>query len=87
MTVRHLKSVEDVELKALDVAPEGTAPYHRHPHAHEGIVIAGQGALRLADRREPLEPGRVFSVRPGEQHAIECRGPVALRFVCMDCFV
>ena len=85
--VRHLKRVEDVELKVLDVEPGGSTPYHRHPHAHQGVVVAGQGAVRLRDRREPLEPGSVFFVRPNEQHAIECRGERPLRFVCMDCFV
>ena len=87
VAIRHLKSVEDVELKVLDVEPGGSTPYHRHPHAHQGVVVAGQGAVRLADRREPLEPGSVFFVRPNEQHAIECRGEAPLRFVCMDCFV
>lgn len=87
VAVRHLKSVEDVELKVLDVAPGGSTPYHRHVHAHEGVVVAGQGALRLADRTERLEPGHVFFVRPNEEHAVQCRGDGPLRFVCMDCFV
>ena len=87
VTVRHLKSVEDVQLKVLDVEPGGSTPWHRHPQAHEGVVVAGEGALRLEDRTEPLEPGHVFFVRPGEQHAIQCRGEAPLRFVCMDCFV
>ncbi len=87
VTVRHLKSVEDVQLKVLDVEPGGSTPWHRHPQAHEGVVVAGEGALRLEDRTEALEPGHVFFVRPNEQHAVQCRGDVPLRFVCMDCFV
>ena len=87
VTVRHLKSVEDVQLKVLDVEPGGSTPWHRHPQAHEGVVVAGEGTLRLEDRTEPLGPGHVFFVRPGEQHAIQCRGDIPLRFVCMDCFV
>jgi arsenite methyltransferase len=87
VTVRHLKTVEDVQLKVLDVEPGGSTPYHVHPHAHQGVVVGGVGALRLAGGARPLEPGDVFYVRPNEQHAIENRGTDALRFVCMDCFV
>jgi len=87
VTVRHLKSVEDVQLKVLDVEPRGSTPWHRNPQAHEGVVVADNGALRLEDRMEPLETGSVFFVRPNEQHAVQCRGEVPLRFVCMDCFV
>lgn len=87
VAIRHLKSVEDVELKVLDVEPGGSTPYHRHPHAHQGVVVAGEGALRLDDRTEPLEVGHVFFVRPNEEHAVQCRGGTPLRFVCMDCFV
>lgn len=87
VVVRRLKQVEDVDLKVLDVEPGGSTPHHRHPHAHEGVVVEGHGALRLATGRVPLEPGSVFFVRPQEAHAVECHGEVALRFVCMDCFV
>jgi arsenite methyltransferase len=87
VTVRHLKSVEDVQLKVLDVEPGGSTPWHRHPQAHQGVVVAGEGALRLEDRTEPLGAGHVFFVRPNEQHAVQCRGEAPLRFVCMDCFV
>jgi arsenite methyltransferase len=87
VTVRHLKEVDDVHLKALDVEPGGSTPFHRHPHAHEGVVVEGSGALRLADGRTPLVAGTVFSVRPNEAHAIEGAPVTGLRFVCMDCFV
>jgi arsenite methyltransferase len=87
VAVRPLKRVEDVELKVLDVEPGGSTPYHRHPHAHQGVVVSGHGAVRLVEGHVPLEPGSVFYVRPNEQHAIECRADVPLRFVCMDCFV
>lgn len=88
VTVRQLKRVDDVSLKVLDVEPGGSTPFHTHPHAHEGVVISGQGALRLRDRSEPLGPGDVFTVNPNAPHAITNRdGTAPLRFVCMDCFI
>jgi arsenite methyltransferase len=87
VTVRHLKTVEDIQLKVLDVEPGGATPHHIHPHAHEGIVVAGVGALELDGGDEPLEAGSVFSVAPTDRHRIANRGPQPLRFVCMDCFV
>lgn len=88
VTVRQLKRVDDVSLKVLDVEPGGSTPFHTHPHAHEGVVISGQGALRLGDRSEPLGPGDVFTVNPNAPHAITNRdGAGPLRFVCMDCFI
>ena len=87
VTVRNLKNVDDVHLKVLDIAPGRSTPFHTHLHAHEGVVIAGQGALRLTDRRERLGTGDVFTVNPNEAHAIENGAGEPLRFVCMDCFV
>jgi quercetin dioxygenase-like cupin family protein len=87
VTVRHLKSVEDVSLKVLDVEPGGSTPFHTHAHAHEGVIISGTGELRLDGRTEPLRPGDVFSVNPTEAHAIASAGDEPLRFVCMDCFI
>lgn len=88
VTVRPLKKVEDVQLKVLDVAAGASTPFHTHLHAHEGVVVAGRGVLRLADRCEPLAPGDVFTVNPNAPHAIENHdGSEPLRFVCMDCFV
>lgn len=72
----------------LDVAPGGSTPFHTHPHAHEGVVISGSGALRLDGGRQPLGPGDVFTVNPNAAHAIAAdEGSEPLRFVCMDCFV
>jgi quercetin dioxygenase-like cupin family protein len=85
--VRVLKRVEDVELKILDVEPDGSSPFHTHSHGHEGVVVAGAGALRLAGRSELLSPGDVFSIDPNEPHAIECHGAQRLRLVCLDCFI
>jgi arsenite methyltransferase len=87
VVVRHLKSVEDVDLKVLEVEPGGATPYHVHPHAHEGVVLEGRGALRLEGGAIDLGPGHVFFVRPNERHAVVSRGRSGVRFVCMDCFV
>ncbi len=87
VTIRHLKDVEDVELKVLEVEPHGATPYHTHPHAHEGVVVSGAGALQLDERADLMQPGDVFSVNPTEPHAIVNTGVEPLRIVCMDCFV
>jgi hypothetical protein len=49
VAVRQLKRVEEVELKLLDVDPGQATPFHAHPHAHEGVIMAGTGALRGND--------------------------------------
>jgi arsenite methyltransferase len=87
VTVRHLAGVEDADLKVLDVAPGGSTPHHVHLHAHEGVIVAGHGYLRLDDGPQPLEPGIVFRVNPNEPHAIVNDGDEPLRLVCMDCLV
>jgi arsenite methyltransferase len=87
VTVRQLKRVEDVALKVLDVDPGGSTPFHTHPHAHEGVIVSGAGTLRLGERGEDLRAGDVFSVAPGQPHAIASEAERPLRFVCMDCFI
>ena len=87
VAVRQLKRVEEVELKLLDVDPGQATPFHVHPHAHEGVIMAGTGALRGNDGTQPLTSGDSFSVEPNEPHAIESHGPEPLRIVCLDCFI
>lgn len=85
VTVRHLAGVEDADLKVLDVEPGGATPHHRHLHAHEGIIVAGIGHLRLDGGPRPLRPGLVFHVNPNDPHAIVNDGDQPLRLLCMDC--
>ncbi len=87
VTIRHLKRVDDVELKVMDVEAGGSTPYHVHPHAHEGVIVQGHGALRLEDGDRPLAPGHVFWVNPTEPHAIAAAPDRSIQLVCMDCFV
>jgi SAM-dependent methyltransferase/quercetin dioxygenase-like cupin family protein len=87
VTVRLLKRVEDVELTVKDVEQGHATPVHTHPHAHQGLIVAGTGVLQLARQRIPLTPGDVFSIAPNEPHAIGSEGPAPLRLVCLDCFV
>jgi arsenite methyltransferase len=85
VTVRHLKGVEDAQLKVLDVEPGGSTPHHTHAHAHEAVVISGRGRLRLEDGDQSIGPGDAFSIAPREPHAIASEAGQVLRFVCMDC--
>jgi quercetin dioxygenase-like cupin family protein len=85
VTVRHLKGVEDAQLKVLDVEPGGSTPHHTHAHAHEGVVISGRGRLRLEGGDQPIGPGDAFSIAPQTPHAIASETEQPLRFVCMDC--
>jgi arsenite methyltransferase len=87
VTVRHLKGVEDAQLKVLDVEPGGSTPHHTHAHAHEGVVISGRGRLRLEEGDQPIGPGDAFSIAPQEPHAILSDARQPLRFVCMDCLL
>lgn len=85
VTVRHLKGVEDAQLKVLDVEPGGSTPHHTHAHAHEGVVVSGRGRLRLEGGDQPIRPGDAFSIAPQAPHAIASEAEQPLRFVCMDC--
>jgi quercetin dioxygenase-like cupin family protein len=85
--VRHLTQVEDLELKVIDIEPGSSTPFHTHPHAHQAVIVSGEGALRLDSREEALEPGDVLVVNPEEAHSIVSRGSGVLRLVCLDCFV
>lgn len=87
VNVRHVRRVEDLELKVIDMEPGSSTPFHTRPQAHDAVIISGLGALRLEDREEEFAPGDVLSVDPNEPHAIVNRGPGPLRFVCLDCFV
>jgi len=87
VTVRLLKQVEDIELKVMDVEPITSTPYHTHRHAHAALIVTGTGVLRIESGDQPLSAGDVFSVAPGESHAIVSHGPDPLRLICLDCFV
>lgn len=87
MVARRLKRYGDVALEVVDVRPGTSTPFHGHPHAHESVVVAGAGALRLGEATLPLAPGDTFSVAPHQGHAIESRGSGPLRFVCLDCLL
>lgn len=82
--VRHLRRGEGVELKVIDVGPQSSTPFHAHAHAHDAVIVAGNGTVRLEDEEHMLGPGDVLSIAPKEPHAILGRGPDALRFVCLD---
>jgi SAM-dependent methyltransferase/quercetin dioxygenase-like cupin family protein len=86
-TTRSLKHVDETAFKVVDIAPGHASPFHTHSHTHQGIVVSGSGAIQLTGRRLPLTPSDVFSVAPGEPHAIVNDGGVPLRLVCMDCLV
>jgi SAM-dependent methyltransferase/quercetin dioxygenase-like cupin family protein len=85
--VRPLTSVDDIELKVLEIEPGQSSPFHAHGHPHKGVVITGAGALQLTEQRLPLAPSDVFTIAPNEPHALVNDGPEWMRVVCMDCFV
>jgi arsenite methyltransferase len=87
VTVRRLRKVEDVELKAMDIKPGHATPRHSHLHVHQGLIVTGTGVLQLTGHQMPLAPGDVFSIAPNEPHAMRGEGPGLLRLVCMDYFV
>ena len=87
VTVRPLKSVDEIELKVLEIEPGHSSPFHAHSHPHKGVVITGSGTLQLTEQGLPLAPSDVFTVAPNEPHALVNDGPGSLRLVCMDCFV
>jgi SAM-dependent methyltransferase/quercetin dioxygenase-like cupin family protein len=87
VTVRLIKQVEDVDLKVVDYEAGRATPMHAHRHVHQGVIIAGRGAIELEGRRVTLTPWDVFTIPPNQAHAIHNDGPEPLRLVCMDCLV
>lgn len=70
-------------MRVFDVPPGKSTPHHSHDWEHEGLVLAGEGAL-VGDAGETrLKPGDVFFIAPNEKHCMVTGGQSSLRFMCL----
>lgn len=69
--------------RIIELDPGASTAYHTHPWEHEVVVLEGQGAVRDANGRAPLESGTIVYVEPDEEHQFLNVGDTILRFVCV----
>jgi mannose-6-phosphate isomerase-like protein (cupin superfamily) len=78
------------EVFLVILEPGEGPPLHLH-HDTEQIfyVIEGAGVLEIGEHPEscPVNPGDVVRIPPHTLHRIQSRGPRALRYLCVDCFI
>lgn len=55
-------------MRVFELEPEGHTPFHDHPFEHQVIALEGDIRVMSATGEEPLAPGDVLMVMPGEKH-------------------
>jgi quercetin dioxygenase-like cupin family protein len=86
VTVRWLWASPDgaptFALRLIEVQPDASTPYHRHPYEHEVYILEGQARLRGEAQEHSLGPGDTALVLPNELHQFVNTGPDKLYFLC-----
>lgn len=75
-----------VTVRRVVIPPEGDSP-GRRPHQHDGCeeviaILEGHGELMTAVGAEPVGPGDVLVISPGEAHFTRNTGPGDLVSLC-----
>jgi len=70
-------------MRQFEVAPGGHTPQHTHAYEHEVFVLEGSGEVLQEGRPQPLRPGMVVYVAPGEAHQFRNTGAGPLKFICL----
>ncbi|HLI41704.1 MAG TPA: cupin domain-containing protein [Streptosporangiaceae bacterium] len=75
-----------VTLRRVTIPPERGAAPARGPHRHECeevmVVLAGAGTVTAGGRADPVGPGDVIVVCPGEPHQTRNSGDGDLVLLC-----
>ncbi len=76
--------VTGLSLAEATVAPGSRTYAHVH-HQSEEIyyTLSGQGQLYLGTEVQPMGPGSVHLIRPGQQHWVQALTFAPLRFLCV----
>jgi quercetin dioxygenase-like cupin family protein len=69
-------------MRAFEVQPGASTPWHTHDWEHEVFVLAGNGEAVASNGKALIAPGSAVFVVPGEQHQFVNSGPEVLRFIC-----
>ncbi len=77
--------VNGLSLAEATVAPGSRTYAHVH-HSSEEIyyTISGDGQLYLDTELQPMEPGSVHLIRPGQEHWVAALPGQPLRFLCVS---
>ena len=70
-------------MRLFEIAPGGHTPKHSHAWEHEMFYHSGQGEVFGNGTWNPVGPGSVVYVKPGEEHQIKNTGNVPLVVVCL----
>lgn len=70
-------------VRLFTLAPDGHSPRHRHPYEHGVLVLEGAGELWTESGTQPLSPGTVALVLPGEEHQFRNVGSTPFKFICI----
>lgn len=70
-------------MRWFEVEQGGCSPRHTHDYEHEVYVLEGEGTVWSAQGENPIGPGSVVLVQPGEDHQFKNAGAGPLRFLCL----
>lgn len=76
-----------VTMRRVTIPPEGPGAAARGPHRHEGceeviVIVAGSGEFVTSAGSQPVGPGDVVVVSPGEPHRTRNTGNGDLVSLC-----
>lgn len=74
---------ENFVMRRFTIEPGAHTPYHQHDWEHETLILEGEGALVTADGEQPMKPGDMVYVPPGEVHQFRNTGQDPFRILCL----
>ena len=87
VTIRWLvgpdSTAPNFHMREFEIAPGGHTPQHCHQWEHECYILAGQGKVLDAGKRQPVAAGDVLYIPGGEEHQFVNDSDQPLKFLCM----
>ncbi|HEX2828765.1 MAG TPA: cupin domain-containing protein [Burkholderiales bacterium] len=74
-------------INEVQIAPDQKIPWHYHNHVQDAFfVLEGRLQLFMRDPKEKivLEPGEMYSVKPGRPHLVTNCGDTVLTFLVLQ---
>jgi quercetin dioxygenase-like cupin family protein len=71
-------------MRVFEIAPGAQIGPHTHYWEHEGLILAGEGALISQDGETKVEAGNVYFITPNEMHGFVNKGTDVLRILCIS---
>lgn len=70
-------------MRIFEISPGGYSPRHAHAWEHEIFIHSGEGEVYDGRAWQPIRPGTVLFVAPGEEHQVRNTGAEKLIFACL----